>query len=172
MEPGYGSCRPMESRDEAAPFHRTWKTPMKPAFPTAPTAPAAGKRNRRSKPETRHFASLQNRPRCLRLVSSMSPFVQRETRSAGEGRFPRLDLPSAAPSSAFGTFSPAKKPRGRRTLDVTNAREPSPEKSLRRAHNLWVSSTEDTEGVLLCALCVTVVKSFAPFKSRRRFVGR
>src|SRR4051794_3911402 len=50
---------------------------------------------------------------------------ERETRSAGEGRFPRLDLPSAAPSSAFGTFSPAKKPRGRRTLDVTKAREPS-----------------------------------------------
>src|SRR3982750_211754 len=97
MEPGYGSCGPVESRDEAAPFHRTWKTPMKPAFPTAPTAPAAGKRNRRSKPEPRRFASLQNRPRCLRLVSSMSPFVQRETRSAGEGRFPRLDLPSAAP---------------------------------------------------------------------------
>src|SRR4051812_36330287 len=33
---------------------------------------------------------------------------ERETRSAGEGRFARLDLPSAAPSSAFGTFSPAK----------------------------------------------------------------
>jgi hypothetical protein len=34
----------MESRDEAAPSHRTWKTPMKLAFPTAPTAPAAEKR--------------------------------------------------------------------------------------------------------------------------------
>src|SRR5438270_7635729 len=26
-EPGYGSCRPVESRDEAAPSHRTWITP-------------------------------------------------------------------------------------------------------------------------------------------------
>src|SRR4051794_4116325 len=61
---------------------------------------------------------------------------ERETRSAGEGRFPRLDLPSAAPSSAFGTFSPAKKPRGRRTLDVTNAREPS-KKNLRSARRIY-----------------------------------
>jgi hypothetical protein len=39
----------MESRDEAAPSHRTWKTPMKLAFPTAPTAPAA---EERSEPKT------------------------------------------------------------------------------------------------------------------------
>src|SRR3954452_12324466 len=39
----------MESRDEAAPFHRTWKTPPKPppAFPTPPTAPATRKRRSR-----------------------------------------------------------------------------------------------------------------------------
>src|SRR4051812_47136605 len=39
----------MESRDEAAPFHRTWKTPPKPppAFPTSPTAPATRKRRSR-----------------------------------------------------------------------------------------------------------------------------
>jgi hypothetical protein len=52
MEPGYGSCRPMESRDEAAPSHRTWKTPMKLAFPTAPTAPAAEEKKRTKKQQT------------------------------------------------------------------------------------------------------------------------
>jgi hypothetical protein len=39
----------MESRDEAAPSHRTWKTPMKLAFPTAPTAPAAEEKKRTKK---------------------------------------------------------------------------------------------------------------------------
>src|SRR5436305_10692421 len=110
MEPGYGSCRPMESRDEAAPFHRTWKTPIKPAFPTAPTAPAAGERDRCSKPEGRQFASLKNRPRCPRLVSSMSPFVQeRETRSAGEGRRLKTTGPaSTAPHPPSATFCSEK----------------------------------------------------------------
>src|SRR4051794_27467627 len=86
-------------------------------------------------------------PRCVSR-ESLSPRLlcgERETRSAGEGRFPRPDLPSAAPSSAFGTFSPAKKPRGRRTLDVTNAREPSKKNLPRRAQNLWVTRTEDTK---------------------------
>jgi hypothetical protein len=36
----------MESRDEAAPSHRTWKTPMKLAFSTATTAPAAERKER------------------------------------------------------------------------------------------------------------------------------
>src|SRR5438046_8286754 len=68
---------------------------------------------------------------------------ERETRSAGEGRFPRLDLPSAAPSSAFGTSSP-QKPRGRRTLDVTKARERSKEnlRGARRIYGLVVQRTQ------------------------------
>src|ERR1043166_7460988 len=113
MEPGYGSCRPVESRDEAAPFHRTWKTPMKLAFPTAPTAPAAGERNRKSNPEDRLFASLQNRPRCPRLMSSMSPFIQRHVakRSAGEGRRLKPQVAQAPPPHPPSAPSPPPKRR-------------------------------------------------------------
>jgi hypothetical protein len=68
---------------------------------------------------------------------------ERETRSAGEGRFPMLDLPSAAPSSAFGTFSPAQT-AGEKDSRCNERREPS-KKNLRGAQNLWVSSTENTE---------------------------
>jgi hypothetical protein len=42
----------MESRDEAAPSHRTWKTPMKLAFPTASTAPAAGRKEANQKQQS------------------------------------------------------------------------------------------------------------------------
>jgi hypothetical protein len=55
----------MESRDEAAPSHRTWKTPMKLAFPTAPTAPAAEEKEQTRKQQT----AL---PWYLRKPSSMS----------------------------------------------------------------------------------------------------
>ena len=47
---------------------------------------------------------------------------ERETRSAGEGRFTKLDLPSAAPSSAFGTFSPARN-RGGEGLSMERTHE-------------------------------------------------
>src|SRR4051794_37058232 len=76
MEPGYGICRPVESRDEAAPSHRTWKTPMKLAFPTAPTAPAAEEKKQTKNNPRVTLPSSKNRPRCPRLMSSMSPFVQ------------------------------------------------------------------------------------------------
>ena len=62
----------MESRDETASSHSSWKTPMKLAFPTPPTAPA-------SDPKEVSYP-FNNRPRCLRLASSMSP-----ARTGGEG---------------------------------------------------------------------------------------
>jgi hypothetical protein len=59
----------MESRDEAAPSHRTWKTPMKLAFPTAPTAPAARKEIEDERPnqKNRHRLAI-----CPYPVSSVS----------------------------------------------------------------------------------------------------
>src|SRR5213082_3310890 len=83
---------------------------------------------------------------------------ERETRSAGEGRFPRLDLPSAAPSSAFGTFSPAKTAEEKDSRCNGGARTVK-EKSSRRAQNLWVSSTEVTE-LSLCSLCLCGSNAF------------
>jgi len=43
----------MESRDEAAPSHRTWKTPMKPAFPTLPQPPLLEKKIEEDESKTR-----------------------------------------------------------------------------------------------------------------------
>jgi hypothetical protein len=60
-EPGYGRCRAMESRDETASSHSSWKTPMNPAFPTLPTAPASDPRGR------------SNRGLSFQQPSSMSP---------------------------------------------------------------------------------------------------
>ncbi len=59
----------MESRDEAAPSHRTWKTPMKPAFPTATTAPTTGKKDpmEQNQTNTTHNLIVFSKP------SSMSP---------------------------------------------------------------------------------------------------
>src|SRR6266568_4388492 len=66
--PGYGSCRPVESRDETAPSHRTWKTPPgpPPAFPTPPTAPTI--REKRGRP-----TGNQNQKLAIKKVLPMSP---------------------------------------------------------------------------------------------------
>ena len=87
----------MESRDETAPSHRTWKTPVKPAFPTAPTAPAPPRKRERDeeKPNDNiHTVTLLlNCPRCPRLVSTMSRLVQGEGADRRmRGRFTRTSF--------------------------------------------------------------------------------
>src|SRR4051812_43620539 len=113
--------------------------------------------NRFSTTETQRGITATKASFRSRVPLPASSCGERETRSAGEGRFPRLDLPSAAPSSAFGTFSPAKT-AGEKDSQLTKPREPS-KKNLRGAQNLWVSSTEATEKNLF-ELCVSVVGCF------------
>jgi len=93
--------------------HRTWKTPMKPAFSTAPTAPTARKTDRdsrRSTEKTHNLILFSNRPRCPRLVSAMSPFVQ--VREAGMRGLCCIRVePLIRPSA---TFSPLRRGEGGR----------------------------------------------------------
>jgi len=75
----------METRDEAAPSHRTWKTPMKLAFPTAPTAPAARRKSSDERPN-------QKNDTCLQSVSIHLPLLSpaRDPHAVSSARPPSL----------------------------------------------------------------------------------
>jgi hypothetical protein len=68
-DPGYGICRPMESRDEAAPSHRTWKTPARsrrrfPQLPQ-PLLPKNDIENPKANPKTNRHMFCKDRTRSL-----------------------------------------------------------------------------------------------------------
>jgi len=68
-EPGYGICRPMESRDEAAPSHRTWKTQARnrQRFPQLPQPLLLEEQiqNQGTKPETTGNCFCKGRTRSI-----------------------------------------------------------------------------------------------------------
>src|SRR5437763_8816513 len=144
--PAYG--KPLRS----SPFHTPWKTPPihRPRLPQLPQPPPLEEKKPEPNEESgssssthdSHIAWYQNRGH----VSSIS------------------QAPPPHPPSAP---SPPQNPRGRRTLDVTNTREPS-KKNLRGARRIYGLVVQSTQRKPLCSLCLCGGKPY--FRVRRSFL--
>src|SRR5260370_40513643 len=102
-EPGYGNCRPMESRDEAAPSHRTWKTPPapRPRFPQFPQPLLFSDRERGERPGEKAPPSALSSTRLLHAFCKgrTRSILSRRVPVAAESRVPSAEsLRVRAPS--------------------------------------------------------------------------